>query len=113
MAAHPKEAPMATVRPPRPAPTAKYDAFVQGQFDRARRRIRVLDVASALLLFLAATLAYLLVVGFLDRKLDLSPLARQLAFAGYAVASLVFLAAAVVRPLCRHINPYFAARAVE
>jgi hypothetical protein len=113
MAAHPKEAPMATVRPPRPAPTAKYDAFVEGQLDRARRRIRVLDVASALLLFLVGTLAYLLIVGFLDRKLDLSPFVRQLAFAGYALASLAFLGVAVVRPLCRHINPYFAARAVE
>jgi hypothetical protein len=104
---------MATVRQQKPAASAKYDAFVQEQLDRARRRIRILDVSSALLLFLAGTLAYAFVVGLLDRRLELSPLARQLAFSGYAVAAVVFLAAAVVRPLWRRVNPYYAARAVE
>jgi len=104
---------MATIRAPKPAASAKYDAFVQAQLDRARQRIRLLDVSSALLLFLAATLVYTLVVGLLDRKFDLAAPVRQAAFAGYAVAAVAFLLAAVLIPLCRRINPYFAARAVE
>jgi hypothetical protein len=105
---------MATVRNQgKPVASAKYDAFIQEQFDRARRRIRLLDVSSALLLFTAVTLAYAVIVGLLDRKLDLAPLARQVAFTGYAVASLVFLFAAVAVPLGRRINLYYAAREVE
>src|SRR5215469_3114699 len=104
---------MATVRQQQPPASAKYDAFVETHLDRARRRIRLLDVSSALLLFLAATLAYTLAVGLLDHKLELSASARQLAFLGYAVASVAFLAVGVVWPLCRRINPYYAARAVE
>ncbi len=104
---------MATVHEPKSPASAKHDAFVQAQLDRARRRIRVLDVSSALLFFLAGTLVYTLVLGLLDRKFDLSPTVRQAAFAGYAVGAIVFLLAAVLVPLCRRINPYFAARAVE
>jgi hypothetical protein len=104
---------MATVRQPKPAAPEKYDSFVETHLDRARRRIRLLDVSSALLVFLAGTVAYALAVGLLDRRLELSPLARQVAFTAYAAASVLFLALFVVRPLCRRINPYYAARAVE
>ena len=69
---------MATLREPRPVPAARYDTFVQEQLDRARRRIRVLDVSSALLVFVAATLVYTLVVGLADRRFDLAaPVARR------------------------------------
>jgi hypothetical protein len=104
---------MATVRPQKAAPSAKYDAFVEEQLTRARRRVRILDVSSALLLFAAGTLGYTLAVGLLDRKLDFSPVTRQVAFVVYAVAALLFLAVAVLRPLLRRVNPYYAARAVE
>lgn len=105
---------MATVRDQgKLAASAKYDAFVEAQLDKARRRIRLLDVSSALLLFAAGALVYVLVVGLLDRRLELSALARQVAFTGYAVASVLFLAVAIVLPLCRRINPYFAAREME
>jgi hypothetical protein len=104
---------MATVRPPKPAASAKLDAFVEEQLDRARRRVRLLDVSSALLLFAAFTLVYTLAVGLIDRRLDLSSPVRQAAFAAFAVVGLVFLAVGVVRPLFRRVNPYYAARAVE
>ncbi len=104
---------MATVRPQKPAASAQYDAFVEEQLGKARRRVRLLDLSSALLVFVAGTLVYALAAGLLDRKLDFSPLARQVAFAAYAVAAAVFLAAGVVRPLLRRVNPYYAARAVE
>jgi hypothetical protein len=104
---------MATVRPQQAATSTRYDAFVEEHLARARRRIRVLDVSSALLLFTGATLLYTLAVGLLDRKFDFHPGVRQVAFLGYAAASLVFLLVGVLRPLLRRINPYFAARAVE
>ncbi len=104
---------MATVRPQKPAASAKYDAFVAEQLDRARQRIRLLDVSSGLLLLLAVTLVYTLVVGLLDRRLDLEPSVRQVAFACYAAVAVVLLAVGVIRPLFRRVNPYYAARAVE
>jgi collagen type III alpha len=104
---------MATVRSPKPTASAKYDAFVEEQLAKAQRRVRLLDVSSALLLFAAATLVYALAVGLIDRKLDFTPFTRQVAFTAYAVAAAVFLAVGVVRPLLRRVNPYYAARAVE
>ena len=104
---------MATVRSPKPTASAKYDAFVEEQLAKAQRRVRLLDVSSGLLLFAAATLAYALAVGLIDRKLDFTPFTRQVAFTAYAVAAAVFLAVGVVRPLLRRVNPYYAARAVE
>jgi hypothetical protein len=105
---------MATVRnPAQPTASARYDTFVAEQLDRARRRIRLLDVSAALLLLAAITLAYALVVGLLDRKLDLSPFVRQVAFTVFATVAFLFVIFGLLRPLLRRINPYFAARAVE
>jgi hypothetical protein len=104
---------MATVRPHKAVTSAKSDAFVEEQLARARRRVRILDVSSALLLFAAGTVGYALAAGLLDRKIDFSPASRQAAFAAYAVVAAVFLAVAVLRPLMRRVNPYYAARAVE
>ena len=39
--------------------------------------------------------------------------ARQFLFLGYLLMAAIYLAAFVVRPLTRRINPYFAARQVE
>jgi hypothetical protein len=104
---------MATVRPQKAATSAKYDAFVEEQLARARRRVRILDVASALLVFAAGTVGFALAVGLLDRKLDFTPATRQAAFIVFASAAALFLALAVLRPLRRRVNPYYAARAVE
>lgn len=105
---------MATVQEPtRSAPRSKYDTVVEQQLDRVRNRIRTLDVTVGLLGFVAGTLIYALVLAALDRWLELSSLTRQLAFAGYALAALAYLAWAVVLPLTRRLNPYYAARQVE
>jgi hypothetical protein len=104
---------MATVRPQKAAASAKYDAVVEEQLAKARRRVRILDVSSALLVLAAGTVGYALAVGLLDRKLDFSPVTRQTVFAVYAVAAALFLAFGVLRPLLRRVNPYYAARAVE
>jgi len=104
---------MATVRAQKPTASAKYDTYVEEQLDKARRRIRVLDVSVALLLLAAVTLGYALVVGLLDRKLDLAPFVRQVTFTAFAVVAFLFVVVGVIRPLFRRINPYYAAHAVE
>jgi hypothetical protein len=105
---------MATVQPPpKPAPASKYDAFVESRLARARSRIRSLDVAAALLGFVAITLGFALVMAVVDRSLELAPLFRQLAFAGYLLCSALYLTFALILPLSRRLNPYYAARQME
>ncbi len=105
---------MATVREqPKPAAPARHDAVVQQQLDRARRRIRLLDVGAAALGFLAVTLAFVLVTVLLDRRYDLAPATRQIALLGYGALAAVYLVFGLARPLSRRINPYYAARELE
>ncbi|MBI1915744.1 MAG: hypothetical protein HYS12_13575 [Planctomycetes bacterium] len=105
---------MATVTGPvKQSPNAKYDAIVEGQLERARKRIRTLDLMTALLGFIAGTLAYGAVMALLDNALTLPPAALYAGFFVYLTAALVYLGVTVVRPLTQHINPYFAARQVE
>jgi collagen type III alpha len=106
---------MATdLHPGRPAPAAKkYEAFVEGQLARARTRIRMLDLAAAGFGLFLLTLAYGLIMALCDRRLEFSPLARQIAFAIYLAGALVYVGLVVVRPLLRPINPYYAARRLE
>jgi hypothetical protein len=86
---------------------------VEAYLDRARRRIRALDAAVAVLVLVSAALAFTLGMVLVDRWLVLSPLSRQLALAGFGLAAVLYLAFGLVVPLCRRINPYFAARHLE
>jgi hypothetical protein len=105
---------MATdLRQAKSAAPAKYDTFVEGQLARAEKRIRMLDLATAGLGFLAGTFAYAAAVAILDRQADLSASARQWALVVYLLGSAAYVAFTVVRPLCRRINPYYAALQVE
>src|SRR5262249_48050190 len=102
---------MATdLHPAKPESLPKYEAFVDKQLARARGRIRALDLASAALGFVILTLAYGLLMVLLDRALQLAPLARQAAFGLYLAGALAYLGVMVVWPLCRRVNPYYAAR---
>jgi hypothetical protein len=104
---------MSTVSEPSPGPVLKYETFVEEQLARARHRIRALDLAAAALGFLIITLAYGLATAVLDRLLALPPVVRQVAFVAYVLGCLAYLGVTVVLPLCRQINPYFAALQVE
>jgi hypothetical protein len=105
---------MATVTGPlKESPSAKYDAIVEGQLDRARTRIRALDLMTALLGFVAGTLAYGALMALLDNALTLPPAALYAGFFVYLTTALAYLGLTVVRPLLHNINPYFAARQVE
>lgn len=96
-----------------PVTPKKHEAFVETQLARARARIRCLDLAGAALGLVILTLAYGLTAAVIDRSLELSPLARQTAFAVYAAGALVYVGVLVLRPLFRQINPYYAARRLE
>jgi hypothetical protein len=97
----------------RATPPAKYEAFVTAQLARAERRIRTLDLATALLGFLTGTTVFALLMTLCDRGLNLSDGARQFAFAAYLLGAAAYVGLTVVRPMRRRVNPYFAARRVE
>ncbi|HZT81329.1 MAG TPA: DUF4175 family protein, partial [Gemmataceae bacterium] len=99
--------------PARPAPAGKHDAAAAAQLARALRRVRNLDVAAGFLVLLAGTLLYALATVCAARWLSAAPLAQQLALAGFILLAVAWLAWAVLRPLFRPINPYFAARRLE
>ena len=103
---------MATVAGPSKQ-NAKYDTFVEAQLEKARKRIRTLDVMTALLGFAAGTLAYAVLMALLDNALTLPPAALHAGFFLYLAAALVYLGVTIVRPLTARINPYFAAKQVE
>jgi hypothetical protein len=94
-------------------PPGKHDAFIEAQLARAESRVRLIDLGSALLGFLAGTLAFGVVMILLDRRFALSGGARQLAFFAYLAGAGTYLALTVVRPLRWRVNPYYAARRLE
>jgi collagen type III alpha len=99
-----------TLKPPA---AGKYESFVVAQLGQARQRIRLLDVAAAAAGFLILSLGYGLIMALLDRALDLPSAARQVAFGIYGIGAGVYLGLALIRPLLRGINPYYAARRLE
>jgi hypothetical protein len=99
--------------PVKPATSAKYESFLEEQLGRTRRRIRLLDVGVSCLVLVIATLVYGLAVALADRAWELPAGFRQIAFALYAVSALVYVVLAIVLPLYRQVNPYFAARELE
>jgi hypothetical protein len=95
------------------SPTNKFETFVADRLAHASRRVRLLDVATACLGFLAISLAYGLTMALFDRWLEFSSLTRQLAFVCYLAACAGYLTLTLVLPLRSKINPYFAARRIE
>jgi hypothetical protein len=102
-----------TAQQPRPASPAKHDATVEAYLARARGRIRSLDATVGVLVLVCAALAFALGMVLCDRWLVLSPLTRQLALAVFGLAALLYALFGLVLPLCRRINPYYAARHLE
>jgi hypothetical protein len=97
----------------RSAPAGKYEAYAEKQLARTRHRIRALDVGAGALGLVVVTLTYGLVMVVCDRALELSSLARQVAFGLYVAGALAYLGLMLIWPLFRRINPYYAARRLE
>src|SRR5262245_62695087 len=104
---------MATLTQAKKQAPANHDAYVEAQLERARRRIRTLDLTTALLGLVAGTLAFAFLMALLDNALILSSGVRIAAFLVYLGMAATYLGFFVVRPLTRRINPYFAARQME
>src|SRR4051812_8723383 len=100
---------MATAQEPTRA-AGRHEAFVAAQIDRATRRIRGHDVATAALGLVAGALAYALGMVLLDKWLVLSAGARQLTFCLALTAAIAYVAVVLLRPFRRAVNPYYAAR---
>src|SRR5262245_51983854 len=98
---------------PKLAAAGKYETVAEQQLARARGRIRALDLAAALFGFFGITLLYALTVTLCDRWLDLSRQVRLLALVGFLLGAGLYLAVALVWPLCQRVNPYYAAQRVE
>jgi hypothetical protein len=105
---------MATASAPaRTSPAAKYDAQVAAQLSRAERRVRLLDLATGLLGFLAISLAFAAIMVVLHWNFQLSTTARQIGLVVYLLGAGAFLTWRVVLPLRRPINPRYAALQLE
>ncbi len=105
---------MATVQdPPRPTQPSKHDAFIEAQLSRAMGRVRAIDVTLALLGFAVLTLAFAVGMVVLDRCFDLTSFTRLTAFLGFVLVAAAYLSVTLVWPLRRHVNLYYAARAIE
>jgi hypothetical protein len=94
-------------------PSAKYDNQIATQLARAESRVRTLDLTAGLLGLAALTLLFAVVMVFCDSKLGLSPSIRQMALAAFLLGGGAYAWFAVVEPLRRRINPYYAALKVE
>jgi hypothetical protein len=95
------------------ASPAKYDNQIAAQLTRAESRIRTLDLAAGGLGLAALLLLFAVVMAFFDSKLSLSAAVRQAALLAFLVGTGVYTWFAVVQPLRRRINPYYAALKVE
>jgi hypothetical protein len=94
-------------------PAGKNDSFIEAQLARTQSRIRFVDLMTAVLGFVAGTLAFAVLMILLDRRWVLSAGVRQGAFVAYLAGAGVYLLLTVVRPLRWRVNRHFAARRLE
>ncbi len=105
---------MATdVREARSGPTEKHEAIIEAQLDKARKRVRALDLTASLLGFLALALGYAIVAVLLDRIFELGARSRQFALGAFVLGAGAYLWLVVLRPLTWQVNLYYAARQLE
>lgn len=97
----------------RSAPTTRHAQFVDQMLERARRRVRALDTATALLGLVGLSLLYAVGMALCDRWLDLPALIRQAALVFYLLAAACYLVYTVVLPWSRRLNPYYLAQQLE
>jgi hypothetical protein len=92
---------------------SKFETILEEKLERARHRIRTIDVAAAGLGLLIAVLVYGLAMGLADRAWILPASLRLAAFGVFFVSAGLFLTIAVLLPLYRRVNPIYAARELE
>ncbi|MGO9111878.1 MAG: hypothetical protein ACLP9L_21845 [Thermoguttaceae bacterium] len=99
------------------APTqGRYEDFIQKRVEHTRRQVRLVDVATSIMLLAIASLLFFLVVAVLDQWVfhhGLSFLARLGLFAVWIAGAGAFIWRFLVPPLANRINPVFAAQTIE
>ena len=94
----------------------RYEDFIQKRLEHTRRQVRLVDVASSLMLLATASLLFFLAVAVLDQWVfshGLSFLARLGLFALWVAGAGAFVWRFLVPPLANRINPVFAAQTIE
>ena len=104
---------MAIAQEPDRADLSRQGQFVRRQIRSAMNRVRMLDIASALLGLAIGVLAYGLVMILLDRWLNFSQIVRQVALVGLILGSAAFLWFRLSKTIRYGVNPYYAALHIE
>ncbi len=92
----------------------QHDQFIEQQLARTRRRVKWVDLGSLAMGLVGGIIAYLLIVVLIDHWVaGLSGLGRFVALLGLLLGTTYYLAAYLVPPFLRRINPAYAARAIE
>ncbi|MFQ3651796.1 MAG: hypothetical protein SNJ75_15840 [Gemmataceae bacterium] len=94
-------------------PANKYQGLIRERLQHTLRRIRFVDLTAGLLGLLALVLGYLAVMIGLDVLFRLADGTRQVFTWFFFVGAGAYCWYFVVRPLCREINPHYAARRLE
>ena len=92
------------------------DEFIQKRLEDTRRQVRLVDVASNLMVLAAASLLFFLAVAVVDQWVfshGLGFFARLGLFAVWVAAAGAFIWRFLAPPLVNRINPVFAAQAIE
>ena len=91
-----------------------YDQFIEQQLFKTRRRVKLVDLGSMLMGLIGGVIVYLLIVVIVDHwVLPLNRLGRWTALAVLLLGAGYYIAAHLVPLLLRHVNPAYAARAIE
>ena len=103
--------------PKRSAPIqGRYEDFIQERLEQTRRQVRLVDFGSGIVLLLAASLFFFLLVALADHWLfahGLNFFARLLLFGAWLATAGWFTWRAVAPSIIHRINPVFAAQAIE
>ncbi len=104
--------------PPKESASIKgrYEDFIQERLEQTRRQVRLVDFGSGIVLLLAASLFFFLLVALADHWLfahGLNFFARLVLFGGWLTTAGWFTWRAVAPSIIHRINPVFAAQAIE
>ncbi len=107
-----------STRPPaESAPTlGRYEEFIQKRLEHTRRQVRLVDVASGVVVLLAASLFFFLAVALADHWLfphGLNFFARLILWGIWVAVAGLFAWRTVAPAVMHRINPVFAAQTIE
>jgi hypothetical protein len=105
---------------PGPDPAAgklvEYEEFIESQLRKTRSRVRGVDIAAAVMVLVAATIGFFLLVAVVDHWLITGGLdfwGRLVLLAGYLTAAIYWTVTEIVPLLVKRINPLYAAQTIE